>query len=238
MREVHHVALLIGFGAAAVNPYLAMETVEDLVRAGEIEGVTAEKAVANLIKALGKGVLKVMSKMGISTVASYRGAQVFEAIGLAQPLVDRYFTGTVSQARRRRSRRHRPRDGRAPRPGLPAGRRPPAAPHPRGRWRVPVATRGRAAPLRPRDGLPPPALDAPASLRHLQAVHRAHRRPDVAPHDAARSHGLPADWGHRPPARADRGGRAGQRDRQALQHRRDEPTARSPRRRTRPSRSR
>ncbi|KRB45646.1 glutamate synthase large subunit [Terrabacter sp. Root181] len=97
VREVHHVALLIGFGAAAVNPYLAMETVEDLVRAGEIEGVTSETAVANLIKALGKGVLKVMSKMGISTVASYRGAQVFEAIGLAQPLVDRYFTGTVSQ---------------------------------------------------------------------------------------------------------------------------------------------
>jgi glutamate synthase (NADPH/NADH) large chain len=97
VREVHHVALLIGFGAAAVNPYLAMETVEDLVRAGEIEGVTSEKAVANLIKALGKGVLKVMSKMGISTVASYRGAQVFEAIGLSQALVERYFTGTVSQ---------------------------------------------------------------------------------------------------------------------------------------------
>jgi glutamate synthase (NADPH/NADH) large chain len=97
VREVHHVALLIGYGAAAVNPYLAMETVEDLVRAGEIEGVTPEKAVANLIKALGKGVLKVMSKMGISTVASYRGAQVFEAIGLSQALVDRYFTGTVSQ---------------------------------------------------------------------------------------------------------------------------------------------
>ncbi|MEW1953729.1 glutamate synthase large subunit [Terrabacter sp. NPDC080008] len=97
VREVHHVALLIGYGAAAVNPYLAMETVEDLVRAGEIEGVTPEKAVANLIRALGKGVLKVMSKMGISTVASYRGAQVFEAIGLSQALVDRYFTGTVSQ---------------------------------------------------------------------------------------------------------------------------------------------
>src|SRR6476660_740152 len=97
VRDVHHVALLIGYGAAAVNPYLAMETVEDLVRAGEIEGVTAEKAVANLIKALGKGVLKVMSKMGISTVASYRGAQVFEAIGLSQALVERYFTGTVSQ---------------------------------------------------------------------------------------------------------------------------------------------
>jgi glutamate synthase (NADPH/NADH) large chain len=97
VREVHHVALLIGYGAAAVNPYLAMETVEDLVRSGAIAGITAEKAVTNLIKALGKGVLKVMSKMGISTVASYRGAQVFEAIGLSQELVDEYFTGTVTQ---------------------------------------------------------------------------------------------------------------------------------------------
>ena len=97
VREVHHVALLIGYGAAAVNPYLAMESVEDLVRSGEITEVSAEKAVTNLIKGLGKGVLKVMSKMGISTVASYRGAQVFEAIGLSQELVDTYFTGTVSQ---------------------------------------------------------------------------------------------------------------------------------------------
>jgi glutamate synthase (NADPH/NADH) large chain len=97
VREVHHVALLIGFGAAAVNPYLAMESAEELVRAGVITGISAEKAVHNIIKALGKGVLKVMSKMGISTVSSYRGAQVFEAIGLGQALVDRYFTGTTSQ---------------------------------------------------------------------------------------------------------------------------------------------
>ena len=97
VREVHHVALLIGYGAAAVNPYLAMETVEDLVRRGGITDVTAEKAVANLIKALGKGVLKVMSKMGISTVASYRGAQVFECVGLAQDVIDAYFTGTTSR---------------------------------------------------------------------------------------------------------------------------------------------
>ncbi|HOF62783.1 MAG TPA: glutamate synthase large subunit [Dermatophilaceae bacterium] len=97
VREVHHVALLVGYGAAAVNPYLAMESVEELVRSGALTGVTADKAVANLIKGLGKGVLKVMSKMGISTVASYCGAQVFEAIGLSQELVDRYFTGTVSQ---------------------------------------------------------------------------------------------------------------------------------------------
>ncbi len=97
VREVHQVALLIGYGAAAVNPYLAMESVEDLVRAGTVTGVTPEQAIRNLIKALGKGVLKVMSKMGISTVASYRGAQVFEAIGLAQPVVDSYFTGTTSK---------------------------------------------------------------------------------------------------------------------------------------------
>ncbi len=97
VREVHHVALLVGYGAAAINPYLAMETVEDMVRSGMITEVTEEKAVANLIRALGKGVLKVMSKMGISTVASYRGAQVFEAVGLSQELVDEFFTGTVTQ---------------------------------------------------------------------------------------------------------------------------------------------
>ncbi|MGO1834309.1 MAG: glutamate synthase large subunit [Actinomycetaceae bacterium] len=94
VREVHHVALLIGYGAAAVNPYLAMETAERLVADGEVAGVSAEKAVRNVIYALGKGVLKVMSKMGVSTVASYRGAQLFQAIGLDADLVERYFTGT------------------------------------------------------------------------------------------------------------------------------------------------
>ncbi|MGX2997822.1 glutamate synthase large subunit [Streptomyces sp. JNUCC 64] len=98
VREVHHVALLIGFGAAAVNPYLAMESVEDLVRAGTfLPGGEPEGAIRNLIHALGKGVLKVMSKMGISTVASYRGAQVFEAVGLAEEFVDRYFNGTATK---------------------------------------------------------------------------------------------------------------------------------------------
>ena len=97
VREVHHVALLIGYGAAAVNPYLALETVEDMVRRGIIADVTPEKAMRNLVKALGKGVLKVMSKMGVSTVASYRGAQIFEAVGLSQGLVDAYFTGTASK---------------------------------------------------------------------------------------------------------------------------------------------
>ncbi|WUD78950.1 glutamate synthase large subunit [Streptomyces sp. NBC_00510] len=98
VREVHHVALLIGYGAAAVNPYLAMESVEDLLRAGTfLQGLESEAAIRNLIKALGKGVLKVMSKMGISTVASYRGAQVFEAIGLDTDFVDTYFHGTTTK---------------------------------------------------------------------------------------------------------------------------------------------
>jgi glutamate synthase (NADPH/NADH) large chain len=97
VREVHHVALLIGYGAAAVNPYLAMETVEDLVRSGSLTDVTYKQAQKALIKALGKGVLKVMSKMGISTIASYTGAQVFEALGLSHELVDEYFTGTTSR---------------------------------------------------------------------------------------------------------------------------------------------
>jgi glutamate synthase (NADPH/NADH) large chain len=97
VREVHHVALLIGYGAAAVNPYLAMETVEDLVRNGVVTDVEPNQAVTRFIKALGKGVLKVMSKMGVSTVASYTGAQIFEALGLGQDLVDEYFTGTTSR---------------------------------------------------------------------------------------------------------------------------------------------
>ena len=97
VREVHHVALLIGYGAAAVNPYLAMESVEDLARDAYYVKVEPEQAVAHLVKALGKGVLKVMSKMGVSTVASYTGAQIFEAVGLSQAVVDRYFTGTTSK---------------------------------------------------------------------------------------------------------------------------------------------
>ncbi|MDP9394495.1 MAG: glutamate synthase large subunit, partial [Actinomycetota bacterium] len=93
-REVHHVALLLGYGAAAVNPYLAFESIEDLIRDGMLTGIQPAQAVRNMVKALGKGVLKVMSKMGISTVGSYTMAQIFEAVGLSQELVDEYFTGT------------------------------------------------------------------------------------------------------------------------------------------------
>ena len=92
-------ALLIGYGAGAINPYLAFESVEDMIAEGlhGMGGLDPKQAIRNYIKAAGKGVLKVMSKMGISTVASYTGAQVFEAIGLGQELVDEYFTGTTSR---------------------------------------------------------------------------------------------------------------------------------------------
>ncbi len=96
-REVHHMALLIGYGAAAINPYMAFETIEDMIARGQLVDVGFDDAVKRYLKAAGKGVLKVMSKMGISTVASYTGAQVFEAIGLSTELVDEYFTGTVSR---------------------------------------------------------------------------------------------------------------------------------------------
>ncbi|MFT4081329.1 MAG: glutamate synthase large subunit [Nocardioides sp.] len=97
VREVHHVALLIGYGAAAVNPYLAIESVEDLAYEGYYVSAEPEKAMANAIKALGKGVLKVMSKIGVSTVASYTGAQIFECVGLSAEVIDTYFTGTTSK---------------------------------------------------------------------------------------------------------------------------------------------
>jgi len=96
-RDVHHMATLIGFGASGINPYLALETAEDMVIRGLIEGITPERSSKNMVKALGKGVLKIMSKMGISTIASYGAAQCFEAIGLSQELVDRYFTGTITK---------------------------------------------------------------------------------------------------------------------------------------------
>jgi len=96
-REVHHCALLLGYGAGVVNPYLAFETLEDMIEQRLLVGISHERAVKNYIKALNKGILKVMSKMGISTLASYCGAQIFEAVGLDKEFVDRYFTWTASR---------------------------------------------------------------------------------------------------------------------------------------------
>jgi glutamate synthase domain-containing protein 2/glutamate synthase domain-containing protein 1/glutamate synthase domain-containing protein 3 len=96
-REVQHFALLVGYGAGAINPYLAIETVRQLVRDGRLKGLGEDDAVAHYLKAANKGILKVMTKMGISTLQSYRGAQIFEAIGLNREFIDAYFTGTASR---------------------------------------------------------------------------------------------------------------------------------------------
>lgn len=96
-REVHHFALLIGYGVGAINPYLAFETIEDMLRQGHITQIDARKAIANFAKAIDKGILKVMSKMGISTAQSYCGAQIFEAVGLGKEIIDKYFTGTPTR---------------------------------------------------------------------------------------------------------------------------------------------
>ena len=96
-REVHHFALLIGFGCSVVNPYLAFETLEGLIHEGLVTNVDSKLACKNFVKAATKGVIKVMSKMGISAIQSYHGAQVFEAVGLATDIIDQYFTGTASR---------------------------------------------------------------------------------------------------------------------------------------------
>ncbi|HLV00344.1 MAG TPA: glutamate synthase large subunit, partial [Acidobacteriota bacterium] len=96
-REIHHFALLIGYGASAVNPYLAFETLNRLIREKKVAGISYEEAVEHYIKAVNKGVVKVMSKMGISTIQSYHGAQIFEAVGLSDEVISRYFTGTPSR---------------------------------------------------------------------------------------------------------------------------------------------
>ncbi|OIO36866.1 MAG: glutamate synthase subunit alpha [Candidatus Omnitrophica bacterium CG1_02_46_14] len=96
-REVHHYSLLIGYGVDAINPYLAFETLDDLIRGGVLVAIDHKTAVKNYAKAVAKGVVKTMSKMGISTIQSYRGAQIFEAIGLNKNVIDKYFTWTPSR---------------------------------------------------------------------------------------------------------------------------------------------
>ena len=96
-REVHHFSLLIGYGAGAINPYLAFETLDDMIRQGLLKNIDHKKACKQFAKAAVKGVVKVISKMGISTIQSYRGAQIFEAVGLKQSVIDKYFTWTPSR---------------------------------------------------------------------------------------------------------------------------------------------
>ena len=218
-REVHHMALLVGFGAGAINPYLAFESIEDMIAASGgtgvhgLGGTDPAEAVERYIKAAGKGVLKVMSKMGVSTVASYTGAQIFEAIGLVAGAGRRVLHRHRLPPRRRRPGRAGGRGGgppsrRAPRPARGAG--PPLA---GARRRVPVAAGGRAPPLQPGDGVQAAARHAGRPLRRLQAVHPPGRRPVASPgHPAGPVRAPP----RRPAAGPARGGRAGQRDRPPL----------------------
>jgi glutamate synthase (NADPH) large chain len=96
-REVHHMALLIGFGVGAINPYMVFESLAGMIADGMLPGVTYEQAVATYNKAAGKGIIKIMSKMGICTIDGYRGAQIFEAVGIGRAVIDRYFTDTASR---------------------------------------------------------------------------------------------------------------------------------------------
>ena len=96
-REVHHYALLIGYGVGAINPYLAFETLDDMIREGILPGIEHKQAVKNYVKAASKGVVKTMAKMGVSTIQGYRGAQIFEAVGLNSAIVDKFFTWTASR---------------------------------------------------------------------------------------------------------------------------------------------
>ncbi len=96
-REVHHFAMLIGYGAEGINPYLAFESIEELVAKDDIHGMNVEQAEASYVQAVTDGIIKILSKMGISTIQSYRGAQIFEAIGIHMDVIDKYFTRTSSR---------------------------------------------------------------------------------------------------------------------------------------------
>ena len=160
-REVHHFSLLIGYGCSAINPYVAFETIDDMIREGLLQKVDHKTACKNLVKAATKGVIKVMSKMGISAIQSYRGAQVFEALGLRQDVIDHYFTWDPVPRRRHRPGRDRPGGPHAPPRGVPVapGQRPRAAL----RRPVPVAQGRRAAPVHAR--VDPQAAEGGADRR-------------------------------------------------------------------------
>ena len=184
-REVHHFAVLAGYGAEAVHPYLAMETLVELQ--GSLPGqVEADKAIHNYVKAIGKGLSKIMSKMGVSTYMSYCGAQLFEAIGLEKTFVEQYFRGTASQVggigvfevAEEALRMHEAAFGNDPMP-----------------WRgcsTPAANTPGACAAKNTCGAPTPSPSCSTAARanklgHLQGIRAGHQRPEPAPHDAARA---------------------------------------------------
>ena len=228
-REVHHMACLIGYGASAINPYLMFESLWELRGRRKLPpGMTAAEAERQVVIAIGKGLLKVLSKMGISTIESYCGAQIFEAVGLHPDLIDDHFTGTPSRIGGVGMDELATRGAGPPRPRLPArqggapargrgGRGPDPA---RGRH-LRLAARRRAPHVGPGDRHAAPA-GRPLHRRprpgvgELRALRRPGQRGERDQGPAARA----AEAAHRSPADPGRGGRAGQGDRQALLDRR------------------
>ena len=219
VREVHHAALLVGYGASAINPYLAMETAEQLVAVGhdhrdhDREGRQEPHQGARQGRAqdhVEDGHLGRRLVRGGPGVRGHRPQP-----GVRRPVLHRHD----QPARRRRHRRHRRRERRPARRRVPEGRRDPRARAPAGRRRVPVAARRTAAPVQPRHRVPAPALHPRPPLRHLPRLHAARRRAGREPADPAR----PVQAAQRHPSgRADRRGRVGRVDHHAVQHRRDE----------------
>ena len=213
-REVHHMALLLGYGAGAINPYLAFETLDDMIRQGLLPGLDHKTAVKNYLKAIKKGVVKVMSKMGITTIQSYRGAQIFEAIGLGKAFVDRYFTRTASriggvgidEIATETLARHRQR---ATRSGRWAGRARPGAASTSGGA---TASTTCSTPRRSSGSSTPPGAASTTSSRSTPGSSTSRTSGAHAARALRASATRPAD-----PAR---GGRAGRGDRPALRHRR------------------
>ena len=127
-RQIHDMATLIGFGASAINPYVMFESLDELADRSLLpEDLDRDEAEKRIVKAIGKGLLKTISKMGISTIQSYCGAQIFEAVGLDRELIDKHFTGTASRIGGIGLRGARDRGDGAPLPRLPAHRPRPAA---------------------------------------------------------------------------------------------------------------
>ena len=213
-REVHHFSLIIGYGCSAINPYLAFETIDGMIRDGLLPGIDHKTACKNFVKAATKGVVKVMSKMGISAIESYHGAQVFEAVGLRQDVIDEYFTWTAIAGRRHRHRRGRQGNPDAPSRGVPAA--------PGGRSRaarrrpVSMARRRRIPPVQSGVDSPPAEGGAHRQLRHLQVLRPDHRRPVEEQVHPARAAGF-----RQRHADSDRRGGIGREHHEALQDRRD-----------------
>ena len=223
-RDIHHMATLIGYGAAAINPYLMFESLDELADRSLLPTeLDREEAEKRIVKAIGKGLLKTISKMGISTIKSYCGAQIFEAVGLEQELIDQHFTGTASRIGGVGLDVALDRGHGAPLPRLSAHRPRSAA----RRWRPAVAPWRRAPRVEPGHDCQAPALGPQRERRFrrdLRGVRppgqRGHRPPRAAPRadeDSPRRRGAAAG-----------GDPAGGRDRQAVHHRCDEPRCPQP----------